>query len=183
MAQISSSAVALEALRASHGPAVTVNYSSGYNSVSVSCILIALLEHMPVLRICTALIKMSALSLRIEDPDDLLANQTHRILQDFLQPSSRLTIKDTAHSILAFLPKNASGSTEVWDFGETCIEIVEQIPYYHPSQIKLAALFEELGKSSKFGSLQSSEVLTSRLRCWKSSLTRKPLGSEFRSIQ
>ncbi len=126
---------------------------------------------------------MSALSLRIEDPDDPLANKTHRILQDFLQPSSRLTIKDTAHSILVLLPKNASGSTEIWSFGETCIEIAEQVPYYHPSQMKLAAIFEELGKSSKFGSLQSSEVFTSKLRCWNPSLIRKPLGSDVRSIQ
>jgi len=126
---------------------------------------------------------MSALSLRIEDPDAPLANKTHRILQNFLQPSSRLTIRDTAQSILALLPKNASGSTEVWNFGEICIEIAEQIPYYHPSQIKLAAVFEGLGKSSKFGSPQSSEVFTSRLRCWNPSLIRKPLGSDVRSIQ
>jgi len=123
--------------------------------------LIAFIEHVPVLRDCIALIKMSALYLRIEDPDDPLANKTLRILQGFLQPSSRLTIKDTAQSILALLTKDAPVSTEVWDFGETCIEIAEQIPYHHPSQIKLAALFEELGKSSKFGSPQSSEVFTS----------------------
>lgn len=122
---------------------------------------------------------MSALSLRIEGPDDPLAYQTLHILQDFLQPSSRLTIKDTAHSILALLPKNAPYSTEIWSFGETCIEIAEQIPYDHPSQLKLAALFEELGKSSKFGGLTKPEVFPSRLHSQNSALTRQPLGSQF----
>ncbi len=142
--------------------------------------MIALFKHIPVLRDCIALKNMSALSLKIEDPDDPLANKTHRILQGFLQPSSRLTIKDTAHSLLALLPKNASDSTEIWNFGEICIEIAEQIPYYHASQIKLTALFEELAKSSKFGLLHSSEVFTSRICCYNPSLIRKPLGSDVR---
>lgn len=103
---------------------------------------------------------MSALSFKIEDPDDVLINKIFQILQDFLQPSSRLTVEDAARSILALLPDKAPVSTEVWVFGETCLEIAEQVPYHHPSQIKFAALFRELGKSSKFGSLQSSEVCT-----------------------
>ncbi|KAI9860061.1 MAG: hypothetical protein M1813_006409 [Trichoglossum hirsutum] len=71
------------------------------------------------------------------------------ILRDFLQPDAALSLESTAKSILDLLPEEAPLSTEVWSFGELCFELAEQIPYYHPSQIKFARLLEYLGRSTK----------------------------------
>lgn len=70
------------------------------------------------------------------------------ILRDFLQPSSSLSLKSTVEAIIDLLPDNAL-SNEVWSFGSVCFELAEQIPYYHPSQQKLARLLEELVESDK----------------------------------
>ncbi|KAI9837081.1 MAG: hypothetical protein M1819_000730 [Sarea resinae] len=95
---------------------------------------------------------MSSLDLKLEDPPGhALTDKTFRLLRDFLQPDTVLTMESTAESILELLPENAPLSTDIWSFGETCIELAEQIPYYHPSQLKLAALFEHLGQSAKLG--------------------------------
>lgn len=98
---------------------------------------------------------MSALDLKIEKPASTITLEAFHILRDFLQPDSRFTVKEAVRSALALLPNDAQNSDVIWSFGMTCIDIAEQIPYHHPSHMKLAALFEELGKSSKFGSTNS----------------------------
>ena len=104
---------------------------------------------------------MSSLSLEIEDSSGhALTDKTYHILRDFLQQDSRLTIEDAAQAVLTLLPENAPLSTEVWEIGEICIELAKQVPYYHPSQLKLAELFEKLGKSTKFGSRHASKATT-----------------------
>ncbi|EFX01112.1 hypothetical protein CMQ_6054 [Grosmannia clavigera kw1407] len=55
-------------------------------------------------------------------------------------------------SILELIPTDASEYGEVCGFGQICVELAEQIPYYHPSQLKLVKLLQELGQSSKFKS-------------------------------
>jgi hypothetical protein len=72
------------------------------------------------------------------------------ILRDFLQPDTKITLKEAAISLLALIPANASGYGEVCSFGEICVELAEQIPYHHPSQQKLAQLLRYLSGSPKF---------------------------------
>ena len=111
-------------------------------------------------KLTTLLTNMSSLNLKTEDPDDEICVKTLHILQDFLQPSSRLTVQSAAQSILKLLPGNDPYSIEVMEFGGTCIEVAEQIPYHHPSQIKLADLIEELGDYPAFVTRFEAEVCT-----------------------
>ncbi|KAL1872447.1 hypothetical protein VTK73DRAFT_1525 [Phialemonium thermophilum] len=71
------------------------------------------------------------------------------ILSDFLQPYSQMTISSAATAVLDLLPSNAPLSTEVWVTGELVLELAEQIPYNHPSQVKLAKMMEQMRWSSK----------------------------------
>lgn len=89
---------------------------------------------------------MSSLDLRMEEPEIYSSQVKHlfSILHDYLQPKTVTTLQYTAASIVAILPKRDIGSTEVWMFGELCIQLAEQIPYYHPLQLKLVALVDYL---------------------------------------
>ena len=82
------------------------------------------------------------------------------VLRDFLQPDTAIPIKSAVKSILDLLPAEAAESDAIWSFGEVCLEIAEQIPYSHPSQIKLALLLEQMGQSHKLTSRFTSTV------CW-----------------
>ena len=82
----------------------------------------------------------------IHDTSAALAN----ILRNFLQPKSALSLHEASESILKLIPANASHSTEVRVFGDYCIELADQIPYHHPSHLKLAHLLKRLNLSSKF---------------------------------
>lgn len=72
------------------------------------------------------------------------------ILRDFLQPDTKLSLHEAAGSLLALIPDNASEHAEVCSFGEICVELAEQIPYHHPSQLKLTQLLHYLSMSPKF---------------------------------
>lgn len=72
------------------------------------------------------------------------------ILRDFLQPETKLSLQEVAKSILVLIPANAAGNAEVFSFGEICVELAEQIPFDHPSQLKLAQLLHHLSMSPKF---------------------------------
>ncbi|KAI9749597.1 MAG: 1,3-beta-glucanosyltransferase gas1 [Chaenotheca gracillima] len=90
---------------------------------------------------------MAALDLTMEDvEDDIFTEKSFNLLHDFLQPTTTLTLESTADSILEVLSSCDPEGLEVWDFGETCIMLAEQIPYHHPSQLKLVRLLEYLGK-------------------------------------
>ena len=101
---------------------------------------------------------MSSLDLKIEEPTGDLEIQIFHILRDFLQPSTAMTLESGGRLILALLPEEEPLSGAVWSFGEVCIEMAEQIPYYHPSQIKLVGLLEYLQWSTKFGATHFSKV-------------------------
>ncbi|CAD6574896.1 MAG: hypothetical protein ASARMPRED_006969 [Alectoria sarmentosa] len=102
---------------------------------------------------------MSSLDLKIEVPTDILTHETFDILCEYLQPDTALTLASTTQSILDLLPEKAPHSTEVWSFGDTCIEVAEQIPYHHPSQLKLVGLLKYPGKSTKLGQISTSKVM------------------------
>ena len=95
---------------------------------------------------------MSSLHFIMQDPrgEDPIFDQTFDLLQDYLQPDSTMTIESAADSILNILPENDSSSMEVSSFGDACLDVAEQIPYYHPGQLKLADLLEYLGNYMKF---------------------------------
>ena len=99
---------------------------------------------------------MAPLKLRLLEPlDDPAEDKTIAILQDYLQPDSK-TSQDTAkQSLLDLLPENQPQSTKIWEFGMTCIELAEQIPYFHSSHAKLARLLDQMGKSPKFGDFRA----------------------------
>lgn len=72
------------------------------------------------------------------------------ILRDFLQPGTKLSLREAAASLLDLIPANASGDAEVCSFGVICVELAEQIPYHHPSQLKFTQLLSYLSMSPKF---------------------------------
>ncbi|PYI11091.1 hypothetical protein BO78DRAFT_382968 [Aspergillus sclerotiicarbonarius CBS 121057] len=94
---------------------------------------------------------MSALQLKLEDWDVMSIlpkklpmhsrNQMRRpsidrrILNDFLQPETETSL--------------APLSNEVYVVGEIVLELAQQIPYHHPSQVKLARVMEGLTTSPK----------------------------------
>ena len=101
---------------------------------------------------------MSSLDLKIEIPTDALTYKFFDILRNYLQPNTTLTLHSTALSILELLPDNDPQSIDVGSFGDTCIELAEQISYHHPSQIKLAGLLEYIGNSEKLGRISTIQV-------------------------
>lgn len=107
---------------------------------------------------------MSTLDLKIEGLKPPFEHTIFRLLRDYLQPDTTMTLESTARSILALLPDSAPHeaphSYDVYDFGGVCIELSEQIPYHHPSQLKLVGLLELLGQSTKLGQIHFSEVCT-----------------------
>lgn len=100
----------------------------------------------------------SSRDLEIEGWLDNVTHKTFHLLCNFLQPDTALTLKTTAESILNLLPEEDSYSTDVSSFGNTCIDLAEQIPYHHPSQLKLADLLEYLASSMKFSQICESKV-------------------------
>jgi len=106
---------------------------------------------------------MSTLDLKLEDSPGYSApiKQIFSILREFLQPGSVWTLQTTAKSIISILPKGAPQSTKVELFGEICIEIAEQIPYRHLSQLKLVRLLDYLKWSPQLG--QTSQRRDSRV--------------------
>jgi hypothetical protein len=89
---------------------------------------------------------------------DYSEEKVFEILNDYLQPDTTSSLHSAVHSILALLPENAPLSTEVWNVGEVVLHLAKQIPYHHPSQIKLARIMEELTCSPKFASGLSEKV-------------------------
>lgn len=81
------------------------------------------------------------------------------ILNDFLQPNSKVLLNEATESILALIPANAPSSAEVFNFGATCVELAEQIPYHHPSQQKFVRLLGLISRSPKV--TEVSHVLVS----------------------
>ncbi|RJE26956.1 hypothetical protein PHISCL_00657 [Aspergillus sclerotialis] len=89
-----------------------------------------------------------------------------RILEEILQPNSKRSLEDTVQAILSLVPDNASMSNEVSDVGDVCLELAEQIPYHHPSQIKLARVVEKLARSEKFMNGPDEKVNKSHNCLW-----------------
>ena len=79
---------------------------------------------------------------------DFRGTTVFRSLQDFLQPDTEKTLWETIEAISTILP-DAPLSTEAYVVGGIFLEIAEQIPWHHPSQMKLAQVVQALTTSSK----------------------------------
>lgn len=110
---------------------------------------------------------MGSLNLEMEGFEELRVKQfplfdirlkIFMILKEFLQPNTDLSLESVARDILAMLPDNAL-SPDTLAFGRLCLELAEQIPYYHPSHVKLARLVERMGRCTKLQDLLKSKVL------------------------
>jgi len=66
------------------------------------------------------------------------------VLQDFLQPHSRLSTDEAVDKIIALFPNSCSNLRAIND---VCLELAEEIPYYHPSQLKLVRLLWLIGRN------------------------------------
>ena len=88
-------------------------------------------------------------------PIDDYSLKTFPILRDYLEPGTKLTLESTASSILNLLPDFGPYPTrhEERAFSDLCIEMGEQIPYNHPSQLKLVELLAYIGMSEKLGEM------------------------------
>lgn len=69
-------------------------------------------------------------------------------LSDFLQPNAEKSLWETVESISYILP-DAPTSMEACITGDIILEIAEQIPWHHPSQLRLAQIAQVLTTSSK----------------------------------
>ncbi|GIJ91228.1 hypothetical protein Asppvi_010193 [Aspergillus pseudoviridinutans] len=102
---------------------------------------------------------------------DYSQEKVFQILNDYFHPDTKTPLDSAVHSILALLPEKEPLSTEVWDVGVVVLQLAEQIPYHHPSQIKLARLMEELTRSPKFTTeLSETDVWYMRGQRFKESL-------------
>jgi hypothetical protein len=72
------------------------------------------------------------------------------ILIEFLQPNSKTCLETAAESILKLMPESYQFPNPLGAFCILVSQLVEQIPYHHPAQAKLAWLIERLGWSASF---------------------------------
>ena len=95
-----------------------------------------------------------------EYPTNCIAeDRTYELLRDFLQPDCTESVEAMSYRILALLPdEKAPNSHQMQEISETLIDLAEQIPYHHPSQLKLVDLLEHLGSATKFTQTCRSKV-------------------------
>ncbi|TVY84807.1 hypothetical protein LSUE1_G000835 [Lachnellula suecica] len=74
-------------------------------------------------------------------PNDYLV---FRVLREFLQPDSDITLSDAVSRVLEIF---LDGYMDLRPINTVCIELAEQIPYSHPSHMKLARLLHAIGKN------------------------------------
>lgn len=67
------------------------------------------------------------------------------VLSHFLQPDSTLSSIDAAEHVISVFPYKYPDLRQLIS---VCFEIAEQIPYHHPSQIKLVRLLWIVGRSA-----------------------------------
>ena len=113
---------------------------------------------------------------------DHLDNRFSAVLRDFLQPTSALTLDAATQLTLDALPNDAAHSHESWSLAETCVELAEQIPYHHASQLKLAALMENLLRSKKLLTIPQGKV-SDRYMCHDHTVTNIISGEKSGLVQ
>lgn len=103
-------------------------------------------------RTCTNLMA-SSLNLKIDALDEkgstALEAKLATTLSEYLQPQSKVSLHDAAHSILAHLPADKPYSDEGFALASLVVGVAAQIPYQHPSHARLVRLLKYLTRSPK----------------------------------
>jgi hypothetical protein len=112
---------------------------------------------------------MAALNLEIDETDPTLKEVHGRysdwkafgILTRYLEPGSDLSDEQATELLYDILPspENKELSSQPAMLGCVRHDIAKQIPYHHPSQIRLLNLFKRLGKTDKMTLLSPHEVI------------------------
>ena len=68
------------------------------------------------------------------------------IVEEFLQPSSKISVQEAADRVIDIFPAGHLGMTAV---NTVCLECAEQISYAHPSHLKLVRMLWVVGRSGK----------------------------------
>lgn len=89
------------------------------------------------------MISTQRLNFQLEEPgDDPLCDKIIDVLAQVLQPENTTPLNAAVDQIVVLLPQGQPYSDEVGDFLTTCYEAAEQIPYDHPSMIKLVTVID-----------------------------------------
>ena len=99
-----------------------------------------------------------------EPPEDCVEERVLAVLSDFAQPSSTMSIEAAVNSLLDVLPESDPQRGDIDVFGGVYVGLAEQVPYYHTSHAKLAALLEYLGRSTAFAEIIRNEVRALKVR-------------------
>lgn len=95
-----------------------------------------------------------SLNLTIDDYDENsqeVDQRAFRILRDFLQPDSAMSLSTAYSSLLQILPDPEDDLKEeaIRDLADEFIDLASQIPYSHPAQMKLARTLQYMASSPK----------------------------------
>jgi hypothetical protein len=111
---------------------------------------------------------MSSLNLHFEDdglsdagPGRYSDKKTFDVYQRYLQPDGNLSIVQAATMIVKMLPGptgNYHRGGELGMFAFFTCDVAQQIPYQHPSQLKLVRLIQYLGNAIKLNAVESVQV-------------------------
>lgn len=77
------------------------------------------------------------------------------LLRDYLKTDNAISLDETSQSVLKILPKNSALSSEIFGFGEDCLEVAEMASYRGSAHLRLTQLFETLEESGYFSTLDS----------------------------
>lgn len=122
---------------------------------------------------------MASLKLTVEEFSEgsephAIDRQAFGVLDDYLQPSSNMSLEAASTSILSMLPGNDLKELSILSLSELCIELAEQIPYSHPSQMKLVRLLQQVAQSPKVVTSVSTSFLSFHSQ-WGNFLKYNPL--------
>lgn len=113
---------------------------------------------------------MAALNLQIDETDPTLKKVYGRysdwkafgILTRYLEPGSDLSDEQATELLYEILPspddKKLSGQPDM--LGCVLLDIAKQIPYHHPSQIRLLNIFKHLGKTDRMTLRHTNSVIS-----------------------
>ena len=100
----------------------------------------------------------SLLKKKNEGDAESVQRKRFNILKDFLQPDSKLTANHVADALLLMLPASKAGRDDENGMSAIIVDLSEQIPYHHPSQLKLAHVVQIMGTSSRLQGKRTSPV-------------------------
>lgn len=68
------------------------------------------------------------------------------IVENFLQPHSKISLEEASDSVIGIFPV---GHLDLSPINSVCLELAEQIPYTHPSLVKLSRLLWMVGRNKR----------------------------------